>query len=310
MAAPVHRPVLLREVIEGLAPRPGGLVVDATLGLAGHAEALLDSEPTLRLVGLDVDPDAIVLARARLHRFGERARVERASYRDLEAVLHGLGIAGVDGVLFDFGVSSLQLDDGSRGFSFRHDAPLDMRFSRDGVTAAELIRDASEENLARMLRDFGEEPRARRVARAIASARRRTPIRTTHELHRVVLQALGGRRGAIDPATRTFQALRIAVNRELDGIAPAVAAAAHSLLPEGRLAAIAFHSLEDRLVKQTLRRLSGRCVCPPGTPFCRCNPEDMLEILTPRPMRAAQDEVMDNPRSRSARLRLARRRRP
>ncbi|MFZ5786276.1 MAG: 16S rRNA (cytosine(1402)-N(4))-methyltransferase RsmH [Acidobacteriota bacterium] len=310
MAAHVHRPVLLHEVVEGLALRPGGLVVDATLGLAGHAAALLDSEPTLRLLGLDVDPDAIALARSRLLRFGERARVEHASYWDLEVVLRRLGIAGVDGVLFDFGVSSLQLDDGARGFSFRHDAPLDMRFSRDGVTAAELIRDASELDLARMLRDFGEEPRARRVARAIASARRRTPIRTTNELHHVVLHALGGRRGAIDPATRTFQALRIAVNRELDGIAPAIEAAARSLLPEGRLAAIAFHSLEDRLVKQTLRRLAGRCVCPPGTMFCQCAPEDTLEILTPRPVRAGQDEVMDNPRSRSARLRLARRKRP
>jgi 16S rRNA (cytosine1402-N4)-methyltransferase len=308
MATQVHRPVMLQQVVEGLAPRPGGVIVDATVGLGGHAEALLLAEASLRLVGLDVDPAAVTLASRRLERFGERARVVRASYWDLDETLDTLGLARVDGVLFDLGLSSLQLDTASRGFSFRDDAVLDMRFSGEGVTAAELLARVSEVELARILRDFGEEPRARRVARAIVRSRLREPIRTTGQLHRVVRSVLGGARGRTDPATRTFQALRIATNRELEGITPALDAAAARLAPEGRLVAIAFHSLEDRLVKQAMRRLAGRCICPPGTVVCQCEPREMLEILTPRPLRPDESEMQSNPRARSARLRAARRR--
>jgi len=309
MAGPLHRPVMLDSVVDLLARRDDGVLVDVTVGLGGHAEALLERCPGAALVGLDVDPEALAVAGARLARFGARARLVRASYHDLSAVLRGQGLDTVEAVLFDLGVSSLQLDSPARGFSFRFEGPLDMRFSGEGMTAAELLARATEEELRRILDEYGEEPRARRVARAIVAARLREPLRTTTDLVRVVSRALGGRRGKIDPATRTFQALRIATNRELIGLPAAVEQAARLLSPCGRLAVIAFHSLEDRLVKRTLRRLSGRCVCPPGTPTCRCEPEPLLEILTRRPLRPSDDEVRTNPRARSARLRAAERRR-
>ena len=302
-----HRPVLCEQVLEALAPPEGGVVVDATVGLGGHAHALLDRFPSVRIVGLDVDPDALAVARRRLEGFADRVSLVNASYWRIAEVARSHGVAQADGVLFDLGVSSLQLDTPSRGFSFRHDAPLDMRFSPSGPTAAELLADLGEEELVRILRDLGEEPRARRVARAIVRARSRQPVRTTGELRQAVLSALGPSRGRIDPATRTFQALRIATNRELEGIAPSVEQAARLLRSGGRLAVIAFHSLEDRIVKRTLRRLSGRCVCPPGTLDCACHPERLLEVLTPRPVIPDEAEVSANPRARSARLRVARR---
>jgi len=309
MAGTLHRPVMLDSVVDLLARRDDGVLVDATVGLGGHAEALLERCPDATLVGLDVDPEALAVAAARLARFGGRARLLRASYDDLAAALRARGLDAVDAVLFDLGVSSLQLDSPTRGFSFRFEGPLDMRFSGEGMTAAELVARMSEEELRRILDEYGEEPRARRVARAIVAARLREPLRTTTDLVRVVGRALGGRRGRIDPATRTFQALRIATNRELIGLPAAIEQAARLLSPCGRLAVIAFHSLEDRLVKRTLRRLSGRCVCPPGTPICQCAPEPLLEILTRRPLRPSDDEVRANPRARSARLRAAERRR-
>ena len=303
-----HRPVLLAKVVTALAPPAGGWIVDATVGLGGHARALLAERPGFRLLGLDLDPDALAVARERLAPFGERAVLVNSSYVRLAEVASEHGITGAEGVLFDLGVSSLQLDTPDRGFSFRHDGPLDMRFSRTGVSAAELLAEVREEELVRVLREFGEEPRARRVARAIVRARLKQPFRTTGELHRVVRAALGPSRGHIDPATRTFQALRIATNRELEGIPDALEQAGRLLRPGGRMAVIAFHSLEDRLVKRTLRRLSGRCVCPPGTFACSCQPERLLEILTPRPMTAEPEEVAENPRARSAKLRVAARR--
>jgi len=307
MAGAAHRPVLVRQVLEALLPAPGGVIVDATVGLGGHARALLEREPSARLIGLDVDPDALLRSREALAPFAARVELVEASYRQLDEVLRRLGIDAVAAALFDLGVSSLQLDTPERGFSFRHDGPLDMRFSGRGSSAAELIAEAGEEELARIVRDYGEEPRARRVAKAIVRARASAPLRTTGELHRVVLAALGHRRDRIDPATRTFQALRIAVNEELDGIPTAVERAARALRPGGRLAVIAFHSIEDRLVKRTLRRLSGRCVCPPGSFACQCNPERLLEVLTPRPLGPDADETATNPRARSARLRVAER---
>jgi 16S rRNA (cytosine1402-N4)-methyltransferase len=303
-----HLPVLVNQVVAALAPAPGGWFVDATLGLGGHAEALLEAQPEARVLGLDVDPEALERAGDRLAVFGRRAVLINGSYHLIAAIVHDQGLTSVDGVLFDLGVSSLQLDTPSRGFSFRHDGPLDMRFGREGPTAAELLSDIEEEALVRVLREFGEEPRAKRVARAIVRARLKQPIRTTGELYRIVRSALGPGRGRIDPATRTFQALRIATNRELEALPSAIDQAARLLKPGGRLAVIAFHSLEDRLVKRALRRLSGRCVCPPGTFACQCQPEHLLEILTPKPVTPGADELAHNPRARSAKLRVAARR--
>jgi 16S rRNA (cytosine1402-N4)-methyltransferase len=302
-----HQPVLLAQVVEALAPPGTGLIVDATVGLGGHAAALLVRYPSVRVLGLDVDPEALALARQRLESFGNRVVLVVASYWQLAEVARAYGFAAADGVLFDLGVSSLQLDTPARGFSFRHDATLDMRFGPDGETAGELLANIGEEELVRVLRDFGEEPRARRIARAIVRARMKQPLRTTAELRRVVHSALGSARGRIDPATRTFQALRIATNRELEGIPLAVEQAARLLSPGGRLAVIAFHSLEDRLVKRTLRHLAGRCVCPPGSFACTCQPEHLLEVLTSRPIVPTDVEVNANPRARSAKLRIARR---
>ena len=303
-----HLPVLVDEVLAGLQPRATGVYVDATVGLGGHAAALLEREPAARLIGLDIDPAALAVAAGRLQPFGDRAVLIHASYTELPERLRALGIAVVDGVLFDLGVSSLQLDTPERGFSFRFDSPLDMRFSGTGATASDVLAEASEEDLVSIFRDFGEEPHALRVARSIVRARQQGPITTTGELYRIVRPALGGRKGRIDPATRVFQALRIATNRELDGIAPALVGASHLLRPAGRLAVIAFHSLEDRLVKHTLRRLSGRCICPPGTFQCACAPEETLELVERRPLRPSPAEMAANPRSRSARLRVAARR--
>ncbi|MBZ5588069.1 MAG: 16S rRNA (cytosine(1402)-N(4))-methyltransferase RsmH [Acidobacteriia bacterium] len=302
-----HKPVLCAQVLEALTPPAGGSIVDATVGLGGHARALLALCRSLHILGMDVDPEALAIAQQRLAAFGTRVTLVNASYWRIAEVAQAHGFGAVDGVLFDLGVSSLQLDTPGRGFSFRHDAPLDMRFGPGGTTAAEILADIGEEDLVRVLRDFGEEPRAKRVARAIVRARMKQAIRTTGELRQVVLSALGPARGRIDPATRTFQALRIATNRELEGIPPAIEQAARLLRPGGRLAVIAFHSLEDRLVKRALRHLSGRCVCPPGSFACSCQPERLLEILTPRPATPDEAEVADNPRARSAKLRVARR---
>jgi 16S rRNA (cytosine1402-N4)-methyltransferase len=303
-----HVPVLVDEVLAALQPRAGGVYVDATVGLGGHAAAILAREPAARVIGFDVDAAALAAAADTLRPFAERVVLVHASYLDMTARLQALGVLAPDGFVFDLGVSSLQLDTPERGFSFRFDSPLDMRFSGAGDTACDVLADASEEDLVRIFRDFGEEPRALRVARSIVRARQQGPILTTGQLHRVVRPALGERKGRIDPATRVFQALRIATNRELEGIEPALATAAHLLRPAGRLAVIAFHSLEDRLVKHTLRRLSGRCVCPPGTRFCTCNPEPTLELVERRVIRPSAEEMDGNPRARSARLRVAARR--
>jgi len=308
MTEVAHQPVLVEEVVAALQPPAGGIIVDATVGLGGHAAALLAHAPEVRLVGFDVDLAALAAARQRLAPYADRTLLLHASYGEMAARLRAAGIVAVDGVLFDLGLSSLQLDTPSRGFSFRFESPLDMRFSGAGETAGDLLARASEEELVDIFRNFGEEPRALRVARSIVRARLAGPVRTTSELYRIVRPVLGGRKGRIDPATRVFQALRIATNRELDGIVPALESAAHLLRPAGRLAVIAFHSLEDRLVKHTLRRLSGRCICPPGTFPCACGPEETLEIVTRHPLRPEAGEMAANPRARSARLRVAARR--
>lgn len=305
---PRHRPVLREEVVAALRAAAPRFIADATVGLGGHARALLEALPELFLVGLDVDPAALEVARVNLAPFAARLYLVRASYTDLAQVVAAAGVAQLDGVLFDLGVSSLQLDTPARGFSFRFDTQLDMRFSGCGVTAAELLATLDEGELSRILFEYGEEPRARRVARAIVAARKRAPLRTTGQLRDVVARALARRQGRAEAVTRTFQALRIATNRELEGIPPAIEEAARLLAPGGRLAVITFHSLEDRLVKRTLKHLSGACVCPPGTRQCGCDPQAFLDIVTRRPIRPGAAEVAENPRARSAGLRVAQRR--
>jgi 16S rRNA (cytosine1402-N4)-methyltransferase len=278
--------VLLAESLELLAVRPGGTYVDGTVGLGGHAAAILErSAPDGRLLGVDRDAEALEQAAERLRPFGERARLVHADYREIPGVL---GAQRADGILLDLGTSSFQLDTAERGFSFRADGPLDMRMDRSfGETAADVVNRTREADLADIIYRFGEERASRRIASAIVAARRQERIRTTGELAAIVRRAAGRSRPGLDPATRTFQALRIHVNRELDDLGPALAKVAQCLAPRGRMAVIAFHSLEDREVKHTFRAL--------GT--------QGFVVLTRRPLRPGPAEVAGNPRSRSARLR-------
>jgi 16S rRNA (cytosine1402-N4)-methyltransferase len=282
-----HVPVLVREALELLAVRPGGLWVDGTVGLGGHAEALLRAcAPDGRLLGLDRDGETLERARQRLLPFGDRARLEQADFREIEERLAG---ERASGILLDLGVSSAQLGDPERGFSFQAEGPLDMRMDRSGgATAAELVNRMREHDLAVLIHEYGEERASRRIARAICRAREDAPIRTTTRLAEIVRRAAPrSRRPGHNPATRTFQALRIRVNRELDGLEPAFERAARCLRPGGRLAVIAFHSLEDRAAKQAFRSLAG----------------SGFSLLTRKPVRPAEAEVRGNPRARSARLR-------
>jgi len=299
---------MVAECLELLAPRRGGLFVDATVGLGGHAEALLEAAPECELVGIDQDPQALALAGERLARFGARVRLLRASFFDLERVLGGIGARSLAGMLADLGVSSLQLDTPERGFSFRFEGPLDMRMSHEGLTAADLINAASEGELARMLSEYGEERQAKRIARAIVRARRERPLQSTADLKRVVDAAKGregGREGRIDPATRVFQAFRIAVNRELAGLESAIEQALRLLDSDGRLVVISYHSGEDRIVKNTLRDLArGEIDEVTGRPRSE---SQLIEVLTRKPLRPSEAELELNPRARSARLRAARR---
>jgi 16S rRNA (cytosine1402-N4)-methyltransferase len=281
LVADGHVPVMVEEVVRLLGGR--GVVLDLTLGAGGHAEALLDSGVG-RLIGVDRDPDAIRLATERLARFGERFTAVRTRFSDVPAEDR------VDGVLFDLGVSSMQIDRGERGFSYRAGGPLDMRMEREGESAMDLVNTADETELARILFEYGEERRSRRVASAIVRARARAPITTTDELTRIVASALGARRGGPHPARRTFQALRIAVNRELEELAASLPRAAGVLAPGGRVVAISYHSLEDRIVKRFL------------------NEADDLDLLTKKPLRPSAAEASRNPRARSAKLRAAEKR--
>jgi len=304
-----HLPVLTDQVVESLAPAGPGLLVDATVGLGGHAEALLRAGPEFQLVGLDRDPQALARAGERLRPFSDRVQLVEETFDRLPLVLRRLGLGAPVAVLADIGCSSLQLDSAERGFSFAADGPLDMRMGGTGPTAADLLEQAEWEELVRILRDYGEERRARAIARAIVRRREQEPLRTTAQLSRLVQDVMGGRERRIHPATRTFQALRIAVNDELGQLERFLEPAIRSLKSGGRLAVISFHSLEDRIVKHTLRRLAGRCTCPPDFPVCRCNPQRVVEVLTPSPVRPDDEETDRNPRARSARLRAAQRRR-
>jgi 16S rRNA (cytosine1402-N4)-methyltransferase len=309
-----HRPVLLHETIAALACRAGGRYVDATLGAGGHAVAILEaSAPDGLLLGLDRDTAALEAARLRLERFGDRARLLHADHRRLPEILDALPFPSPDGIVFDLGVSSLQLDDAARGFSFRSDGPLDMRMDRSQpTTAACLVNRLTEPELRTILARYGEEKAAGRIAAAIVRARAKAPLTRTAQLAALVAAAAGPRRGAgrgmsIDPATRTFQALRIAVNGEVEGLEALLEEAAVRLRPGGRLAVIAFHSLEDRAVKTAFRAMAQRCICPRGLPRCGCGRPDLVRLVGRGALRPSPAEVRDNPRSRSARLRACER---
>jgi len=291
---PAHAPVLLSETLALLEPSRGGTFVDCTVGLGGHTAALLEAGAG-RVIGLDRDPRALELAGERLAHWGDRVVLVHADYRELPAVLAERGITAIDGALADLGVSSMQLDEAARGFSFRTDGPLDMRMDTTrGQTAAEMIAGVDEQALADVIYRYGEERKSRRVARAIVEAREDAPIETTARLASIVRRAAGGGTyQRIDPATRTFQALRIWVNRELDGLDTFVTDAVRALRQGGRLVVIAFHSLEDRVVKHTLRVLE--------------RGEGLVRVLTKKPVTAAEAEVAGNPRSRSAKLRAVER---
>jgi len=301
-----HAPVLLEEAVAALQPRDAGLYLDATVGAGGHSALLLErSAPAGRVLGLDRDPQAVERARQRLAPFGERAVVLHASYDRLAELAEAQGFVPLDGVFFDLGFSSYQVDDPQRGFAFRMDGPLDMRYdpTQPGPTAEELVNELSVVELAALLRLYGEEPRSQRIAQAIVAAR---PIRSTGQLAQVVLSVTGRpRRGGPHPATLTFQALRIAVNRELELLAQALPQTLEVLRPGGRLAVITFHSLEDRLVKQWMQREAQSCICPPEAPVCTCGHRPRLRLITRKPIIPSAQEVMSNPRSRSAKLRVA-----
>jgi len=305
-----HRPVLLRETIELLAAERGGLFVDCTAGLGGHSEAILQTSSDATVLGIDRDGEALELARKRLAQYGSRFRAVQADFRELTRVLATANVGQPRGILADLGVSSWQLDSPSRGFSFRHDAPLDMRMDASGdvETAAELLGRLSEVDIARIIFEYGEERRSRRIARFIVERRERgEPVSTTRDLAQLVERAIGpGKKRRIHPATRTFQALRIAVNQELENLDGFVSEAVDLLEPDGRLAVISFHSLEDRIIKRTLLKLSGRCQCPPRVPICACGARRVIEILTRRPITPDEEETAGNPRARSAKLRAGR----
>jgi 16S rRNA (cytosine1402-N4)-methyltransferase len=299
-----HLPVLYQEVLAALQPQPGGHYLDGTLGLGGHAAGLLDtSAPNGRLLGLDVDAQALAVAKERLTHFGDRAVLCHGSYGQLEMHLAEVNWQQVDGILLDLGASSLQFDKAERGFSFQSEGPLDMRFNLGvGLSAADIVNEWPEEELANALYEYGEETQSRRVARAIVKAR---PLATTTQLAEVVSKALGGRRGGIHPATKSFQALRIAVNQELDTLQAALPQAVAALRQGGRLAIISFHSLEDRTVKQYFRGESQDCICPPEQLVCTCGHKASIKEITRKPVRPGEQETDSNPRARSARLRVA-----
>jgi len=304
-----HLPVLTVESLAFLRPERGGVFVDCTVGLGGHAEALLTSDSELRLIGIDRDSAALDMARMRLAPFAERVVLQQANFAELGETVGGLGFERVDGILADLGVSTMQLETPERGFSFRREGPLDMRMGLGELTAGEIVNRYSEEELSKIFREYGEERDARRIARAVAGAREEAPISTTLELRDVILRAKrrkGRRHGEqIDPATRTFQALRIEVNRELAGLKTLMDEAVGMLEREGRLVVISYHSLEDRIVKHALRNFA-RGEIDPITGRTRSETQ-LIELLTKKPVRPGTAEISANPRSRSARLRAARR---
>lgn len=299
-----HVPIMVQEILDALQPVPGGLYVDGTLGAGGHSLALLNQEPQARVLGIDRDPDAITLAKERLT--GKAATIVHGSYEKMGAyVADRWQVDAVDGILLDLGVSSMQLDQPERGFAFRFDAPLDMRFDphSNTPTAAELLNELPADALADILYKYGEEKNSRRIAKAIIAAR---PITTTQQLANLI-EGLSRSREKIHPATRSFQALRIAVNQELEIVEKSLPMAIDLLKPGGRLAVMSFHSLEDRIVKQLFREEASDCICPPRQPICTCEHRARVALYNRKPIMASAMEIEDNSRSRSAKLRVVER---
>ncbi|MCI0840924.1 MAG: 16S rRNA (cytosine(1402)-N(4))-methyltransferase RsmH [Chloroflexi bacterium] len=297
---------MVQEVLAALQVRPDGLYVDCTTGEGGHALAILEAvSPPPRLIGLDLDAEALRAASDRLEDFEQNVELVHGNYADMVSLASDRGIAHADGVLMDLGISSLQVDVGRRGFSFRREAPLDMRFDESQTaTAADVVNGYSEQDLANAIYRYGEERGSRRIARAIVRAR---PLHTTTQLAEVVARSVGRPRGRIHPATKTFQAIRMVVNGELENIEAGLGQAIQLLERGGRLAVVSYHSLEDRLVKTTLRRESRDCVCPPETPMCVCGHTASVRLVNRKVIRPKEEEIAANPRSRSARLRVAER---
>lgn len=303
----VHIPVLFEPTIEILDIKPNGIYVDGTAGGAGHSKAIAEKLTDGKLFSLDRDPDAVKTATERLK--GYNAEVIKTNYCYMDKVLKDRGISGVDGILLDLGVSSYQIDTAERGFSFHNDAPLDMRMSKEGQSAADIVNTFDFAELARILREYGEEKFAGRIAGAIINERKKEPILTTTRLAEIISNAVpaAARRGG-HPARKSFQAIRIAVNNELEGLKQALKTAFECLNPEGILAVITFHSLEDRIVKQYFASLAKGCICPPELPVCVCNNKPKVDILTKKPIEASPYELEQNPRSRSAKLRAIKKR--
>lgn len=305
-----HKPVLLEECLEALAIRPEGTYLDGTLGRAGHSLEIVKRLTTGRLIGIDQDAAAIEAAQVRLADYMDKVTLVRSNFSHLGEILQELQVDGVDGMLFDLGVSSPQLDDPARGFSYMHDAPLDMRMDeRAPLSARDVVNDWSQEELRRILYEYGEERYAPAIARAICRRREERPVETTFELVDIIKSAMpaAALREKQHPAKRSFQAIRIAVNGELDVLPPMLEAAADGLRPGGRLAVISFHSLEDRIVKKTMQELARGCICPPEFPVCVCGRKPKVKLITRKPIVSQEAELEDNPRARSAKLRVAER---
>lgn len=304
-----HEPVMVNEVLEYLQPQSGQVFVDCTVGGGGHAlEIVKRILPDGKLLGIDRDEDALKAAAERLSEYSDNVILEKGNFSEIETIAWKAGVDSANGVLMDLGVSSYQLDVAERGFSFREDAELDMRMDRtQPVTAKEIVNSFSERRLAEIIRDYGEERWAKRIAKFIVERRSHRPIRTTTDLVDIIKAAVpeGAREERIHPATRTFQALRIAVNRELEALQTGLDAAVNLLVPTGRLVVLSYHSLEDRIVKESFTRQAGRCTCPPGLPICACGARKNVRILTRRPVLPTDEEVRVNPRARSAKLRAA-----
>ncbi len=306
MLTVAHKPVLLKEVLSALSIQPGGRYVDCTLGGGGHAMAIIqNSAPGGQLLGIDADPEAIRAAAINLSRYTDSVLLVNDNFVNIDAICHHYDFYPVHGILLDLGLSSMQLYDDPRGFSFQYEAALDMRFNpKQKITAADIVNNYPEVDLAQLIRKYGEEPHSFKIARRIVQSR---PVNTTTQLADIVAEAVGGRHGRIHPATRTFQALRIAVNEELEHLEETLGKTIDLLGAGGRLVVISYHSLEDRIVKQFLQRESKDCICPPSVPVCQCKHTASFRLINKKVITPSEKELDENPRSRSARMRVAER---
>jgi 16S rRNA (cytosine1402-N4)-methyltransferase len=306
MPLPTHTPVLLNEVVEALQVKPGKHYIDCTLGLGGHAHAILEkTAPSGQLLGIDTDPEAIRIARTKLSQYSRATILVNDNFANMENICRENNFLPVDGILFDLGISSAQLDNAERGFSFQHDAQPDMRFSPNQVlTATDLINILPEDRLAQLIYEYGEERQSRQIARLIIKNR---PVVSTVDLAEIIQQAVGGRQHKIHPATKTFQALRIAVNHELENLETALKQTTNCLNRRGRLVVVSYHSLEDRIVKQFMKRETMACLCPPQTPVCNCGHVPSFKLISKKIITPSPGEIERNHRSRSAKLRVAER---